>query len=207
MECRFCFEDGNLISPCKCNGSHKWIHEGCLKKWYEMKRENHICSVCKYHFKVKQLGCVEFVPPCLDIYTCNLVYHTLLEVLVNLTFYSCIDWIPYSAYQLLYLLCYYTFVYFRYYSLIRNKEQYWAMLDDEAKNLVGIQVVAICGLLFVQNDVYHYSAVLLATYVRQPVLYFHYRALQVINTRLDYRFIGPSEERSIGPSEEPTSSS
>ena len=28
--CRICYEPDNLIYPCKCKGSIKWVHEKCL---------------------------------------------------------------------------------------------------------------------------------------------------------------------------------
>ena len=31
-KCRICFEGGNLISPCSCSGSLKFIHSKCLEK-------------------------------------------------------------------------------------------------------------------------------------------------------------------------------
>uniref|UniRef100_A0A6C0JC71 UBC core domain-containing protein n=1 Tax=viral metagenome TaxID=1070528 RepID=A0A6C0JC71_9ZZZZ len=32
--CRFCFNKGDeLISPCKCTGTNKWVHPKCLAKW------------------------------------------------------------------------------------------------------------------------------------------------------------------------------
>ncbi len=213
MECRFCFEDGQLISPCKCSGSQKWIHETCLKKWYEMKSENRVCSVCKYRFRVKQLGVIEFVPPHIELYTYNVLNQALLGVFVNLTFYaqaimiSPWSWNIYydhAAFQILYLLGYYTFAYFRYYRIVQNKRQYLLLLDDEVKKLLGVQLAAVLGLPFVHNAIYHYSAVFLAIYIRQPVMYFHYKTLKAINERQEYQFICPSARV---PSVEPTSSS
>ena len=35
-QCRICFsgaEDGKLISPCKCAGTQRYVHEECLRKW------------------------------------------------------------------------------------------------------------------------------------------------------------------------------
>ena len=35
-QCRICFsgaEDGKLISPCKCDGTQRYVHEDCLRKW------------------------------------------------------------------------------------------------------------------------------------------------------------------------------
>jgi hypothetical protein len=68
--CRVCFdeeeEDGNrFISPCKCQGSQKHVHEKCLRRWQrsvQLQRQNaareadeqrHIvCNVCKSTFDV-----------------------------------------------------------------------------------------------------------------------------------------------------------
>jgi len=37
LACRICFEpetpENQLISPCRCTGSMRWIHEECLKTW------------------------------------------------------------------------------------------------------------------------------------------------------------------------------
>ena len=175
-----------------------------------MRNENRVCSVCKYRFKVQQLGVVEFVPPYIEIYTHNALNQALLGVFVNLVFYaqaiviSPWSWNTYydhAAFQILYLLGNYIFAYFRYYRIVQNKKQYLLLLDDEAKKLLWIQLFAVLGLVFVHNVIYHYSAVFLVTYVRQPVMYFHYKALKEVNVRKEYRFIGPQ------PSAEPTSSS
>ena len=66
-----CFDDeeegdNRLISPCKCQGSQKWIHERCLRRWQrsvQLQRPNgptrdaeeqrHIvCNVCREKFDV-----------------------------------------------------------------------------------------------------------------------------------------------------------
>jgi hypothetical protein len=172
-----------------------------------MKSDNKCCSVCKYRFKVRPLGYIEFVPPHIEIYIYNNFNQSLLEYIVNLAFYvQALMIIPdvwqrgtyydHAIYQGAYLLTYYLFAYFRYYSLIKNKELYRSLLDNEAKNLLCVQIAAILGLPFVHNPIYHFAAVFLATYVRNPVLYYHYRTLGVINQTIDYRFL-----------EEPTSSS
>lgn len=32
--CRYCLEStGELIAPCKCDGSSKWVHSECLEEW------------------------------------------------------------------------------------------------------------------------------------------------------------------------------
>ena len=53
FECRICFEekdDDELISPCRCNGTSKYIHRGCLNRWREFNRGGEpelICMECK----------------------------------------------------------------------------------------------------------------------------------------------------------------
>lgn len=55
--CRICMEpesaDLNLISPCKCSGTVKYIHEECLKTWI-VSQEGDIddgqCEICKTEF-------------------------------------------------------------------------------------------------------------------------------------------------------------
>lgn len=60
-ECRICFDieneiNGNLISPCKCKGFQKFIHEECLKKW---RKENITtqaylqCEICKTDYIIE----------------------------------------------------------------------------------------------------------------------------------------------------------
>lgn len=60
--CRICFEpqsdDQQLISPCKCNGSMKYIHEECLKIWLisqDKDLSESECDVCKTKFLMKTI--------------------------------------------------------------------------------------------------------------------------------------------------------
>ena len=54
-ECKFCLEEDkqkHLISPCKCNGSLKYVHLKCLEKYHE-KRYLEKCEICGDNFKYK----------------------------------------------------------------------------------------------------------------------------------------------------------
>ena len=55
MECRICFDttDEPLIEPCKCSGSMRWVHNSCLQKWINIKK-NTKCPVCKEELVVKK---------------------------------------------------------------------------------------------------------------------------------------------------------
>ena len=55
--CRICLVEYNseeLISPCKCSGTSKYIHKECLQMWFD-KSTNEIakkeCMECKYQYK------------------------------------------------------------------------------------------------------------------------------------------------------------
>lgn len=73
--CRICLgseKTQNLIAPCSCNGSHKFVHEECLKKWILSKDAENlsICELCKEQFKME----FEVVSACLPfngIKTCK----------------------------------------------------------------------------------------------------------------------------------------
>ncbi|XP_031567502.1 E3 ubiquitin-protein ligase MARCH3-like [Actinia tenebrosa] len=47
IECRICRCKGDepLISPCKCSGSSKWIHQSCLIQWFQISRTSR-CELC-----------------------------------------------------------------------------------------------------------------------------------------------------------------
>ena len=58
MECRICFEkkttnSNPMLSPCKCNGTIKYVHERCLEKWRNVninKPSFQTCLICRYNY-------------------------------------------------------------------------------------------------------------------------------------------------------------
>ena len=52
--CRICYEDdkiSNLLTPCYCKGTMKYVHQECLLTWMKMSQKNK-CEMCKYKFEV-----------------------------------------------------------------------------------------------------------------------------------------------------------
>lgn len=55
-ECRFCLEPGAtpknpLITPCPCNGSVRYVHWSCLKRWVRLDAANaRACTICRQPF-------------------------------------------------------------------------------------------------------------------------------------------------------------
>ena len=70
--CRFCLEteetqeSGKLICPCRCDGSLKHIHDGCLKKWLVQKDSTvgtivvGQCEICSSVYHVEGTRCLRF---------------------------------------------------------------------------------------------------------------------------------------------------
>lgn len=61
--CRICFEEcttpelANLVAPCNCTGTQKWVHLHCLRKWQDKCQSRNIkderafrCSVCRSYY-------------------------------------------------------------------------------------------------------------------------------------------------------------
>ena len=56
--CRICYDldnTGNMINPCKCTGTIKWVHEKCLEKWINVSKKE-TCNTCKYKYKINKLS-------------------------------------------------------------------------------------------------------------------------------------------------------
>ena len=56
-------DDDPLISPCKCDGTMKYIHFNCLKSWLESKQDSKV-SEYAYSYYWKELQC----ELCMDIF-------------------------------------------------------------------------------------------------------------------------------------------
>lgn len=64
--CRLCWGeregDEQMLSPCNCSGSLKYIHAHCLADWQHtlrtqgQARRAHICELCKTPYKLQHLG-------------------------------------------------------------------------------------------------------------------------------------------------------
>ncbi|RYO74181.1 hypothetical protein DL764_010935 [Monosporascus ibericus] len=50
---------GRLICPCRCRGSIKYVHEGCIKQWRNQNPEAYRCGRCGYHYQLERLTWAE----------------------------------------------------------------------------------------------------------------------------------------------------
>lgn len=54
-------ESGRLIRPCKCKGSQRYVHEGCLQSWrlanptHGRQTNYYECPTCKFKYQLKRM--------------------------------------------------------------------------------------------------------------------------------------------------------
>jgi len=75
--CKICWERepaNNLITPCACTGSMKFVHKTCLTNWLFLK-ENCVCEVCKsvIQFTLPLHGDIQLVLACACLYVCTIL--------------------------------------------------------------------------------------------------------------------------------------
>jgi len=75
--CRICFggtEDGELIQPCSCRGSMRWVHSKCLSTWWQGREgaapgsasvSSMRCDVCGDDLAVASIGRRNWLAQCL----------------------------------------------------------------------------------------------------------------------------------------------
>jgi hypothetical protein len=63
QECRICLADddvSNLINPCKCIGSIRYVHNACLSKWV-ITSSQLCCVLCYYQFETDNGKFLQFL--------------------------------------------------------------------------------------------------------------------------------------------------
>ncbi|OMJ76010.1 hypothetical protein SteCoe_24725 [Stentor coeruleus] len=92
--CRICFDiesdSHHLITPCKCSGSMKYVHEECLKIWL-LSRDKDLstseCDICKTQFEMKinlalKCTCKNYWNECLGIIIFPILITLMSSILV-----------------------------------------------------------------------------------------------------------------------------
>lgn len=95
LACRYCFDSDkreNLISPCKCNGTMKWIHRHCLDDWrIEGKVKNcfRSCPECLFVYKMRPRSSFST----LKFNKSYVFFYVLLDICIFLFLSSCVGYI------------------------------------------------------------------------------------------------------------------
>ena len=76
MECRICFEDNNpenMIAPCNCSGTSKWVHRKCIEKWIQEcdnEEASKKCMECKQEYQSRYFGLTQLLRTFIKIKSC-----------------------------------------------------------------------------------------------------------------------------------------
>jgi hypothetical protein len=69
IQCRICLEENlernDVIVPCKCSGTQKYVHKRCLNEWRTINRNNrlyHKCQLCNTEYSLMIIGGLNYVP-------------------------------------------------------------------------------------------------------------------------------------------------
>lgn len=59
-------DGGRLLRPCKCKGTAKYVHEGCLQAWRHADpgyaaRNFYQCPTCGYKYRLQRLGWASYI--------------------------------------------------------------------------------------------------------------------------------------------------
>jgi E3 ubiquitin-protein ligase DOA10 len=66
MECRFCGDDistRDLVCPCKCDGSSKWVHRTCLEKSRNTPQSTKQCMACRHVYEFEESIVLNYFRP------------------------------------------------------------------------------------------------------------------------------------------------
>ena len=86
-ECRICLDVDTLdkfISPCRCNGSLKWVHEECLQTWRSGNVENDsftICEICNAEYMLTRYEPME--THIIQITSCPFYFEIIVCMLIT----------------------------------------------------------------------------------------------------------------------------
>lgn len=92
--CRICLEinnPNNMINPCKCNGTSKYVHKKCLQQWISQ-TDNFIakykCMECNHQYKYKSN--ISQIYSCICILPIHVLYiiYTSVDIVTGYILYS-----------------------------------------------------------------------------------------------------------------------
>ncbi len=83
-------DEPNMISPCKCRGSLKWVHIECLNLWRTQSQQSfYKCPTCQYEYRVERLVWAKYIqhPITLTVLTVFLILCFVLFIAYFLNFF------------------------------------------------------------------------------------------------------------------------
>lgn len=198
-ECRFCLETDtveNLLSPCHCNGSSKYVHNDCLMQWYTTEPARGMrCNTCltEYVYETSNRNEDFYIPHVIMFLKMKrplfwiLVYHWILlltfntlKIIISLpdTYYF---YIFYQVINTIYI--YYTLsaLVFR----VKNKHMYMKMWLARDR----VILIFLHSYLLATLPETMWIGGMAAEYLGCLYFYAHYEILETINRNYTFRFL------------------
>ncbi len=92
MLCRICLDDtitDNIVSPCNCTGSQKYVHKNCLDTWRLASNKRTTCTTCKVDYIIThQTLPLQFKIANMCVYLCQIILLLLACILMVGTLFT-----------------------------------------------------------------------------------------------------------------------
>lgn len=102
ISCRICLgdkSDGRFISPCRCNGTMKYVHDHCLQQWrMSSKNPNSFfqCDQCKHNYSFRKSWLIDLLKNDYLVYFLTaLLFVTICVLCIYFSQWICIT--PYKG--------------------------------------------------------------------------------------------------------------
>ncbi len=93
--CRFCLEtdqEENLVCPCKCDGTSKWVHRECLENSRNHEANMNKCMSCLHAYEFEDNPWVVIC----SLFTCK--DEKLHDVMISIVSYNIAGWFEHSLF-------------------------------------------------------------------------------------------------------------
>ncbi len=198
-ECRFCLETDtveNLLSPCSCKGSSKYVHNDCLMRWYTTEPARGIrCNSCLTEYDREASHSIESLhtPHIFVLIKMNhplfsiLLCHWILILMFNISgsiIYLTDTKLCYICYQVINQL----YVFYELSGIIyhvKNKYMYMKMWLTRDR----VMLMFLHSYLLATLPETTWIGGMAAEYVVCLYFYTHYKILETINRNYTFRFL------------------
>jgi hypothetical protein len=198
-ECRFCLETDtveNLLSPCSCKGSSKYVHNDCLMRWYTTEPARGVrCNTCLTEYDREASHSIEslYIP---HIFVLIKMNHPLFSILLChwvliLSFNTARGLVSLNDTKLFYI-CYQVinqlFVFYELSGLVyhvKNKYMYMKMWLTRDR----VMLMFLHSYLLATLPETAWIGGMAAEYVACLYFYTHYKILETINRNYTFRFL------------------
>ncbi len=198
-DCRFCLETDaleNLLSPCLCNGSSKYVHNDCLMSWYNTEPARGTrCNTCLTEYDRQDSHVIESInlPHILIMFKTNHPFFAsvLSHWILILSFNTTKGVFPLSdtnAFYICYQIINHLFVFYELSIVIyrvKNKSFYARMWLTRDR----LTLLFLHSYLLVTLRETAWAGGIAAEYCLCLYFYTHYKILETINRKYTFRFL------------------